>query len=72
MTPADFIAWQSRLGLTIDQAGRVLGVARRTVTAYRTRPGPLPFTVELACRYLEANPGLVRDLAPELCQHRAP
>jgi len=70
MSPADFVAWQARLGLTLGQAACVLDVSRRTVTTYRTGPKAVPFAVELACRWIEDHPGLAGALAPERCQHR--
>ncbi len=61
MTGPDFIAWQGRLGLSIDDAARVLDVSRRTITNIRARGTPVPFATELACRWLEDHPGFVAD-----------
>ena len=38
MTPADFRAWQARMGLTVRAAADLLGVAPSTVQDWRTYP----------------------------------
>lgn len=54
MTGPDFIAWQERQGLTIQQVQTLFDTGRRTITRYRAEGAPR--VVELACRWLEANP----------------
>lgn len=61
MTPADFIAWRRRLGLTQSAAAEALGLTASRISDYemgRTRgsksiPAPIPRAVELACAHIE-------------------
>ena len=66
VTPADFRAWQARMGLTVRAAAELLDVAPSTVQAYRTgisrstgQPVAVPRVVALACAALAA--GLARE-----------
>ena len=55
MTPAELRAWRARCGLTSWQAvADALGLSRRMVYRYLDGEWPIPLTVELACRGLEA------------------
>lgn len=59
MTPQEFKAWRTRLGLTQAQAGRALGYTSRWIIAFeqginhRRQPCVIPLSVELACKWLE-------------------
>ena len=62
MTPADFRAWQARMGLTVRAAADLLGVAPSTVQDWRTgtsrstgKPIELPSMLALACAALAAG-----------------
>ena len=64
MTPAEFRAWQARMGLTVRAAAELLDVAPSTVQAYRTgisrstgQPVPVQRVVALACAALAAGLG---------------
>ena len=64
MTPADFRAWQARMGLTVRAAADLLGVAPSTVQDWRTgtsrstgKPIELPPMLALACEALAAGLG---------------
>ena len=64
MTPADFRAWQARMGLTVRAAADLLGVAPSTVQDWRTgtsrrtgKPVELPPMLALACSALAAGLG---------------
>ena len=64
MTPAEFRAWQARMGLTVRAAAELLDVAPSTVQAYRTgisrstgQPVAVPRVVALACAALAAGLG---------------
>ncbi len=52
MTPASFLAWRKRLGLTKIEAARRLGVGRNTILAYETGKATIPLYVALACAAL--------------------
>ena len=49
MTGGDFARWRERLGLSLTEAAKVLGVGRRTVTGY-LKKDRLPPVVAIACR----------------------
>jgi DNA-binding XRE family transcriptional regulator len=51
MTGADFSAWRERLGLSLSEAAKLLGVSRRTVMSY-LKKNELPSVVAIACRTL--------------------
>jgi len=51
MTGADFAEWRDRLGLSLTEAAKVLGVGRRTIMGYLKRD-ELPPVVAIACRAL--------------------
>ncbi len=64
MTPADFRAWQARMGLTVRAAADLLGVAPSTVQDWRTgtsrstgKPIALPRMLALAFAALAAGLG---------------
>lgn len=64
MTPSDFRAWQSSMGLTVRAAAELLGVAPSTVQDWRTgtsrstgKPIELPPMLGLACAALAAGLG---------------
>lgn len=64
MTPADFRAWQSSMGLSVRAAADLLGVAPSTVQDWRTgtsrrtgQPIELPRMLALACAALAAGLG---------------
>jgi len=68
MTPADFRAWQARMGLTVRAAADLLGVAPSTVQDWRTgtsrstgKPIELPPMLALACAALAAGLGRCGD-----------
>lgn len=48
MTPAAFLDWRTRLGLTQAGAARVLGKTRRQVQHYEAGSQAIPTTVQLA------------------------
>lgn len=51
MTGADFAKWRVRLGLSLTEAAKLLGVGRRTVMGY-LKKDELPPVVAIACRAL--------------------
>jgi DNA-binding XRE family transcriptional regulator len=51
MTGVDFSAWRERLGLSLSEAAKLLGVSRRTVMSY-LKKDELPSLVAIACRAL--------------------
>jgi predicted DNA-binding transcriptional regulator AlpA len=51
MTGADFAEWRTRLGLSLSEAAKLLGVGRRTVMGY-LKKDELPPIVAIACRAL--------------------
>ncbi len=51
MTGADFGEWRTALGLSLTEAAKLLGVARRTITGY-LKKDELPPVVAIACRAL--------------------
>jgi hypothetical protein len=51
MTGADFAAWRRRLGLSLTEAAKLLGLGRRTITSY-LKKDTLPPVVAIACRAL--------------------
>lgn len=54
---ADFKLWRTRLRLTQEDAGFVLGVNRRTVMAWEaSESNPISRTVMLACLYASEHP----------------
>lgn len=55
MSPADFLAWRRRLGLTQHQAAEALGMSRAMIANYEGEKYPIPRVVELACEALEAR-----------------
>ncbi len=64
MTPSDFRAWQSSMGISVRAAADLLGVVPSTVQAYRTgisrstgQPVAVPRVVALACAALAAGLG---------------
>jgi hypothetical protein len=51
MTGADFAEWRVRLGLSLTEAAKLLGVGRRTIMGY-LKKDELPHVVAIACRAL--------------------
>ncbi len=51
MTGADFAEWRVRLGLSLTEAAKLLGVGRRTIMGY-LKKDELPAVVAIACRAL--------------------
>jgi DNA-binding XRE family transcriptional regulator len=51
MTGADFSQWRTKLGLSLTEAAKLLGVGRRTIMAY-IKKDELPPVVAIACRAL--------------------
>jgi hypothetical protein len=51
MTGADFSKWRRKLGLSLSEAGKLLGVGRRTIMGY-LKKDELPPVVAIACRAL--------------------
>lgn len=54
MAPARFREWMERNKLTLDSAADALGLSRRTVAYYLSGEQPVPKTVMLATKALEA------------------
>ena len=52
MTPSEFRAARKRLGLTVPEMAKALGVGTRTINRYNG-PGPIPKMAELAVEALE-------------------
>lgn len=57
MTPAEFRAWQERLGLTYEALTKLTGWAANTIKKYRTDGTEIRRDVALACEGLEARLG---------------
>lgn len=51
MSGADFAKWRVRLGLSLTEAAKLLGVGRRTIMGY-LKKDKLPPVVTIACRAL--------------------
>jgi hypothetical protein len=51
MTGADFSRWRRKLGLSLTEAAKLLGVGRRTIMSY-LKKDELPVVVAIACRAL--------------------
>ena len=51
MTGADFSRWRRKLGLSLSEAAKLLGVGRRTIMGY-LKKDQLPPVVAIACRAL--------------------
>lgn len=51
MSGEDFSDWRKKLGLSLSEAARLLGVGRRTVMGY-SKKSELPAVVTIACRAL--------------------
>jgi DNA-binding XRE family transcriptional regulator len=51
MTGTDFAKWRKRLGLSLTEAAKLLGVGRRTIMSYLNKD-ELPPIVAIACRAL--------------------
>lgn len=52
MEKEGFAAWRRWMGWSQDQAGKHLGLSKRTVQLYEKGRQPVPKTVELACEAL--------------------
>ena len=55
MSAAAFRDWRKRRGLTLDRAAQELGLSRRMVAYYDSGQKPIPRTVMLATRGLDAE-----------------
>lgn len=55
MTPDDFRAWRTRLGLSLTGAGAALGVTRRAVMMYQSGDRPVSLPIAKLCAALEAT-----------------
>ena len=59
MTPPQFKSWRGRLGLSINESARTLGISASMVKIYQggnapaDRTGEIPRTIEWLCWYLE-------------------
>jgi DNA-binding XRE family transcriptional regulator len=58
MTGADFASWREKLGLSLTEAAKLLGVGRRTIMAY-LKKDELPPVVAIACRALARDKHLL-------------
>jgi DNA-binding XRE family transcriptional regulator len=58
MTGADFAEWRTKLGLSLTEAARLLGVGRRTIIGYLKRD-ELPSVAAIACRALARDKHLL-------------
>lgn len=64
MTGAEFAEWRTKLDLSLTEAAKLLGVARRTIMGYLKRD-ELPAIVAIACRALARDKNLlVADYVP--------
>ena len=53
MTPAEFTAAREKLGLSVDELAKLLGVSsRRTIAWWESGKRPVPGPVDLAMRLL--------------------
>lgn len=55
MTANEFFNWRRRLGLTQSGAAKALDRGLRSVQKYESGQQEIPYVVELACRWIEAN-----------------
>ena len=58
MSRSDFISWLERHDLSLVKASTTLGLSRRMVTYYKSGERIIPRTVLLACKAVDAEPGL--------------
>lgn len=58
MTGAEFAQWRKKLGLSLTEAAKLLGVGRRTIMAY-LKKDELPAVVAIACRALARDENLL-------------
>jgi predicted DNA-binding transcriptional regulator AlpA len=58
MTGADFARWRTKLGLSLTEAAKLLGVGRRTIMGY-LKKDELPPIVAIACRALARDKHLL-------------
>lgn len=58
MTGADFAEWRAKLGLSLTEAAKLLGVGRRTIMGY-LKKDELPSVVAIACRALARDKHLL-------------
>jgi|SRR5438552_3267808 hypothetical protein len=58
MTGADFSRWRTKLGLSLTEAAKLLGVGRRTIMGY-LKKDELPPLVAIACRALARDKHLL-------------
>ena len=55
MTPSEFIALHCRLGISRAALCRRIGISLNSGTSYALGRRPVPLTVALACRAVEAG-----------------
>ena len=53
MTPASFLAWRHRLGLSVRAAAKALGCSRNAIDRWEKGETTIPRYVALACWALE-------------------
>jgi hypothetical protein len=58
MTGAEFSKWRTKLGLSLTEAAKLLGVGRRTIMGY-LKKDELPAIVAIACRALARDKHLL-------------
>jgi len=58
MTGAEFAEWRTKLGLSLTEAAKLLGVGRRTIMGY-PKKDELPAIVAIACRALVRDKNLL-------------
>lgn len=52
MTPAEFTAWKTQMGLSIPAAANALGISESSVSRYLSGSHAIPRYIELACAAL--------------------
>jgi hypothetical protein len=55
MSPADFRAWQERLGLTQNEVERITGWSSATIVKYRRDGEKIPLSAQLVTEAVEAR-----------------
>lgn len=58
MTGTEFVQWRAKLGLSLTEAAKLLGVSRRTIMGY-LKKDELPTIVAIACRALARDSNLL-------------
>ncbi len=52
---ANFKAWRDGMSLSLTEAGKALGVSRRTITNYQNGSTPVPDSVKKLCALLKRD-----------------